>query len=450
MARAPGRRSARRGCDTLVLGAGAAGLAAAAELAEAGQAVVVLEARERVGGRIWSRSAPGLGLPLELGAEFIHGQEARSTFALLERAGRPAVDLPEKHWLRRGRRLAPMDDLFPRLQRALARTRATHGRDRSFAELLERSRSRELSGRVAEFACLLAEGFDAADPRRASARVLAREWSSGGSADSPTFRPLGGYAAALQPLLRALRAGGATLALGTVVRELHWSARGVECTALRGGRTQRFVARRCIVTLPLGVLQAPPGDAAFVRFTPPLAAKRHALSRLASGPIVKLLLRFDKPFWEELQGERFREATFFHAPEAAFPTFWTALPARAPLLVAWAGGPRAARLPAGDRERLVQLALQSLHLVFGRAARIGSHLRAAHVHDWSADPFARGAYSWVLVGGEAARRELARPLRGTLFLAGEATDGEHAGTVEGALRSGERAARDVLGTAQRR
>jgi monoamine oxidase len=70
------------------------------------------------------------------------------------------------------------------------------------------------------------------------------------------------------------------------------------------------------------------------------------------------------------------------------------------------------------------------------------------VPDWSADPFARGAYSWVLVGGAGARRELARPLRDTLFFAGEATDEAHAATVEGALRSGERAAREVLAAAQ--
>jgi len=449
MGRAAGRSPAPRACDTLVLGAGAAGLAAAAALAEAGQSVVVLEARQRVGGRIWTRSAPGLGLPLELGAEFIHGSEAHATFRLLERAGRPAVDMAEAHWMRRGRRLAPMDDLFPRLQRALARSSATRGADRSFAELLRRTRSHELTGRVAEFARLLAEGFDAADPERASARVLAEEWSGEGSADAPTFRPLGGYAALLRPLLDTLRRRDATLRLGTAVRDVRWSHGHVECGTVTRGRPGRCVARRAIVALPLGVLQRPPDDASAVRFTPPLREKARALEQLGSGPVLKLLLRFEAPFWEQLQGGRYRDASFFHAPRAPFPTFWTQLPARAPLLVAWAGGPRAARLPGDDPDTLVALALQGLETVFGRGARAHMRLRSAHVHDWAADPWSRGAYSWVLVGGARARRELARPLSDTLFFAGEATDDEHAATVEGALRSGERAARELLGAAGR-
>jgi monoamine oxidase len=123
---------------------------------------------------------------------------------------------------------------------------------------------------------------------------------------------------------------------------------------------------------------------------------------------------------------------------------WTALPERAPTLVAWAGGPRAARLAALSREAIVGRAVAAVAEIFPRA-RAAERLESAHFHDWSADPFARGAYSYVTVGGRTARRRLAAPLDGTLFFAGEATDDESAATVEGALRSGERAARDVLG-----
>jgi monoamine oxidase len=186
-----------------------------------------------------------------------------------------------------------------------------------------------------------------------------------------------------------------------------------------------------IVTLPLGVLQS-----RAVRFRPAPRGKPQALRRLASGPVVKAALRFDYPFWER----RAPGVAFFHAPRAPFPTFWTPLPARVPMLIAWAGGPKAERLSGHSESNLVAEALRGLRSIFGRIPMPG----AALVHDWRSDPFARDAYSYLRVGGEGAREELAASIADTLFFAGEATDAEESGTVAGALRSGVRAARQVL------
>jgi monoamine oxidase len=114
---------------------------------------------------------------------------------------------------------------------------------------------------------------------------------------------------------------------------------------------------------------------------------------------------------------------------------------RAPLLTAWAGGPKAERLTGRSSAALVRDALASVAAVFGARA---AELVCAYVHDWAQDPYARGGYSYVLAGGEGARAALAAPLRGTLYFAGEATDADEAGTVAGALRSGVRAARQIL------
>ena len=116
-----------------------------------------------------------------------------------------------------------------------------------------------------------------------------------------------------------------------------------------------------------------------------------------------------------------------------------------PLLIAWAGGPKAARLSGAAARDIVRQAVRSLESIFGTHTGIEEQLAATWVHDWQQDPFARGAYSYVAVGGHGARRALAEPLRDTLFFAGEAADyeGEH-GTVAGALQSGTRAAREVL------
>jgi monoamine oxidase len=174
-----------------------------------------------------------------------------------------------------------------------------------------------------------------------------------------------------------------------------------------------------------------------VRFSPSLQ-KGDALAKLASGPVLRVAMRFHRAFWER----RAPGIAFFHVPEAAFPTFWTPLPLRAALLTAWAGGPKAARLAGSSSGVLVARAMQTVAAVFGKVAQ--EQLAAAFVQDWQADRCSRGGYSYVLVGGMGARERLARPLEDTLFFAGEATDTDEAGTVAGALRSGERAAREVL------
>jgi monoamine oxidase len=159
--------------------------------------------------------------------------------------------------------------------------------------------------------------------------------------------------------------------------------------------------------------------------------------------VLKVALQFRGPFWEEPDGGRYADASFFHAPGKVFPTFWTALPARAPLLNAWVGGPSAARLSERTDEEIIRQAMDCVRTVFpGRDAE--PELQAAYVHNWARDPYARGAYSYVAVGGGNAREVLATPLGGTLFFAGEAADttGE-AATVTGALRSGARAAVEV-------
>jgi monoamine oxidase len=155
---------------------------------------------------------------------------------------------------------------------------------------------------------------------------------------------------------------------------------------------------------------------------------------------VKAALRFDDSFWERGHPR----VGFFHSPGAAFPTFWTQFPRHAPFLIAWAGGPKADALHGLTSDAVARRAIAGLDGIFGRAARVESRLQSVRVQDWRADPFARGAYSFVRVGGEGAREALAAPVAGRLFFAGEATDAGQAGTVAGALESGKRAARELL------
>jgi monoamine oxidase len=397
--------------EVIVVGAGAAGLAVADVLARSGREVLLLEARDRVGGRCDTRRMPGLAVPVELGAEFIHGRP-EATLALLERAGIPGVDSTRtQRFIDRGR-LRPVD-AFAEAQKAMRATAVLREHDLSFKAFLQR---RKLPRITRTFATMMVQGFDAADPALVSARDIADEWKT--ALGSSQMRPQGGYGPLLAFLVKHV-----SIELNTQVREIRWQRGAVEIAGIR--------ARQAVITLPLGVLQS---DA--VRFSPPLTEKRGALAKLASGPVIRVAMRFREPFWDE----RCPNVAFFHSPLAPFPTFWTPLPMRAPLLTAWAGGPKAARLTGSTEKELLRHALASVRSVFGRIPEP----EAAYVQDWQADPFARGGYSYVTAGGQGARELLRKPLEQTLFFAGEATDTDQAGTVGGALKSGIRAARELM------
>jgi monoamine oxidase len=393
--------------DVLVVGAGAAGLSAAAELRRAGLAVSVIEARNRIGGRCETHRIPGLPVPVELGAEFIHGRP-QATMDLLTRAGVTAVDSTRTQLVSfKGKRLD--ENLFIQAQRVAKRELI--GPDVSFKKFLEGQRLPQLTRTLAT---MMVQGFDAADPRIASAREILEEWRGGGLGSSQP-RAWGGYG----PLMEFL-ARGAKVQLGKPVRAIRWKRGSVE---LQGeGWSAR--APRAVITVPIGVLPSL------------VPEKKPPLRKLASGPVVRVALAFREAFWEE----RHPGVAFFHSPDAPFPTFWTPLPMHAPLLTCWAGGPKASRLTGLSEKKLLAEALRSVRSVLPDADEPRTFL----VHDWQADPYARGGYSYVRVGGTGAREELAAPLDETLYFAGEATDTEESGTVGGALASGIRAAREIV------
>jgi monoamine oxidase len=397
--------------DVLVVGAGAAGLAAAAALTRAGRSVLVIEARDRVGGRCETHRLPGLPVPVELGAEFIHGRPA-ATLALLHEAGIAAVDSTRTQLVAVDGKLRPVN-MFSQAQR-VAQSKLT-GRDVSFQSFLKKKRLPRLTRTLAT---MMVQGFDAADPAQISAREVLEEWGGAGLGASQP-RPWGGYGPLMEFLGRK-----ASVQLGTTVRALRWSRGSVEAAGTFRGGPWRAWAPRAVITLPIGVL-------------PTLVKeKREALSKLASGPVIRVAMAFREAFWEK----RHPGVAFFHSPDASFPTFWTPLPMHAPLLTAWAGGPKAAQLTGSSEDELLRRALESVRSILGNI----EDPQAFRVHDWQADPHARGGYSYVKVGGTGAREELAAPLEETLYFAGEATDTEQSGTVGGALASGLRAAKEIL------
>ncbi len=430
--------------DVLVIGAGAAGLAAARELNRAGLSVRVLEARERIGGRISTLRAPSAPLPIELGAEFIHGLPPE-TWAIVGAAGLPVYEVGGDRWWSRGGTLTQgnprweqMDDLLGRMEQA---------QDQSFHDFLAPYAGDEQWREAATQTVAYVEGFHAARTERISVRALVRERHAAAAIDGDrSFRVLGGYDQVAHWLRAGLDPESATVHLSTVVAEVRWrrGAATVIAHSRLGQPLDAFHARCAVVTLPLGVLQAPPGELGSVRFEPGLPQQHDAAAQLEMGQALRVVLRFRERFWEH--DRRLARLSFLHAPGAPLPTWWTAYPVQAPLLTGWAGGPAAARLSQRGEQFIVEQAVAALAQALGmRRSSIEALIEAWHVHDWQADPFARGAYSYIPVGGLDAPEALATPVEDTIFFAGEATSSDgHSGTVHAALASGRRAAREII------
>jgi monoamine oxidase len=436
--------------DVVVIGAGAAGLAAAETLAREKVSLRVLEARPRIGGRVDTRRLPGWPVPVELGAEFVQGQ-ARALLVRARKAGLRVKATGQRHLSLRDGRLS---DAGPVLEGALAKVAELHG-DVPVEQALEAmQRAGELPAEERSLARSYVEGYYAADLSRASAEWIgALERASRALHGDEAARIDGGYVGVLEPVLASAKKGApGALRLSTLVTEVRWSAGRVlvESRKSTGLPLPQLQARAVIVTVPLGVLRAPAGVPGAIRFAPRLPDVERAASAMVQGPLFKVLLRFREPFWHAgtptAPRARLRGLGFAHLPGGPVPTWWTTAPVESGVLTGWAGGPLAQELSTLPPDAQRGRALDSLQHLFGvPRAMLEEQLEDEALHDWQADPYARGGYAVAQVGGLGAARVLAQPVADTLFFAGEHTHTEgQAGTVHGALETGERAARSCL------
>jgi monoamine oxidase len=432
---AGGQLSTTQKADVIVVGAGASGLAAARALRERGVRVEVLEARDRIGGRVFTHRDPRAPAPIELGAEFLHGS-APEVMAIVREAGLLAVDICGDRWEHRGSKRIPSKDFWKRLDHIMGRLSASREPDRSFHEFLATWPGGRRFARDRALAREFVENFHAADTLRISERALAKGGSPHGDVNEQRIgRLLDGYDHVPGWLARKPYD---SVRLRTMVRSIEWEPGAVHVDTSKGN----FAAQAAIITLPIGVLQARPGDAGAVRIHPAIAKHEEALSLVTTGPVTRIVLLFREEFWRR---GKMANMSFLQGSDPDVPVWWTLSPLRAPMLVAWAGGRRGAALALLSKEERRDRAIDSAARHFGvPRKKLASLLVDFWTHNWEDDPFARGAYSYPLVGGSKAGEMLARPVRGTLYLAGEATVEEaDSGTVHGAIRSGRRAATQV-------
>jgi monoamine oxidase len=450
--------------DVLIVGAGVAGLVAGRLLADAGMRVALLEARERIGGRIFTQRAAtasaGTATPVELGAEFIHGLPPE-TWSLVREAGLVTSEVRGSRLGFANGRLAAADERNDGVsvveQMVAWAGKELRQEDVSFAQYLTLAA-------VDEHACKSAlryvEGFNAADSRRISVAALAEQQRAEDRIDGGRiFRITNGYDALPQFLARAIEHNGGSILLHRAVQRIAWRAGAVTVSGLEAGGSEFSLRAPCaVISLPLGVLQAQT-----VSFSPAPEEILTYAGRLAMGAALRVSLLFRSRVWPEAASSNPRlsteldELSFLLASEQELPsTWWTAMPEPTPLITAWVGGPRVAALKQrvganAAPEALAFECLQTLATILGQsAASLRDQLLSWHWHDWQADEYARGAYSYVPAGALDASEKMAQPVQDTLYFAGEHTgSGAHWGTVHGALRSGIDAATRLLKTHRR-
>jgi monoamine oxidase len=405
--------------DLIVIGAGVAGLAAAREAQSAARSVIVLEARNRIGGRIHtvpSHVTEAGNTPVELGAEFVHGLHP-ALWDILREAGLSTVESEGKHLVRTETGLAEsgdfaaMDDVFQTMSEAP---------DQSFADFL---RPLNLPAHLKQSLTGYVEGFNAACKERVSVAWLNTEnQASHDTEGDRAFRVVKGYSAVPEYL-----AQGLDIRLSTPVRRLQWKPG--EAIAQTGAAA--FRAPQCIVTVPLALL-----NAGALPIDPEPAALTNARTAIETGPAIRVTFRFRTAPWHKhpdlsfLQGDR------------PFPVWWTSHPIRNNQITGWTAGPKAHALANRPRHEIIALALTSLRELLGEDP---DEPESAHFHDWQQDPWSLGAYSFGTVNGAQARHAFAEPIAQTLCFAGEAVCPEgHMGTVHGALASGIAAARRLI------
>jgi monoamine oxidase len=426
--------------DVVIVGAGVAGLAAARELVASGVKVAILEARNRIGGRIQTLHIDS-SLSVELGAEFIHG-ESPQLLEVIHAAGLRLDEVPQDHRFIRSGIVQDRHKEMNTVWQLLDKMHASPEHDFSFRQFLDQHNP---DPETREWARAYVEGFNAADQNRIGVYALVRQQEAEEQINGEkSFRLPDGYDHVPGALFHSVESA-VSLFTSSVVKRIDWSPGSVSLWLNTNNNANETVrGKKCLVTVPLSILQADHRSMAGIEFRPEITAIRNAASLLAMGSVIKIVLQFREPFWQSLPG--LHDMSFLHSDDEWFPTWWTALPAQVPQLTGWVGGPRATKLMHCTPEFVVDRAIQSLATIFEfSAGHLFGLIERSYFHDWNSDPCSLGAYSYVPAGAWNAAQQIAGSLDRTLYFAGEAADFEGRwGTVHGAMASGQRAAKKIL------
>jgi monoamine oxidase len=420
--------------DVIIIGAGASGLIAAYELSLTGRKVAVLEARDRLGGRIHTVANKKFSVPVESGAEFIHGK-LKLTKSLLKHAGISSSEVEGELWQNKSGELSRQEDFiedYTDLEKKFKQLKDDLPVAAFIEKYLKDDKYEELRFTLKNYV----EGYYAAELSKASTYALCEELNT---SDEEQFRIEGGYSQLMIYLAEQSKKHGCIFHYSHVAEQVNWSKNKIE--VITPSRTLH--ATKLLITIPLGVLQQEK-----IHFNPGVPEKINAVRELGFGPVIKIIIEFRDAFWKHKQYTRNKDLSklSFLFSRQEIPTWWTNFPSETSLLTGWIAGPRAEALKNNSKEEILHKSLLSLQSIFYlEVGFLEQNLKAWDVYNWAIDEYNLGGYAYEVVNGPRFRQIVKEPLSETIYFAGEGLfDGPEIGTVEAALISGRDTAHNII------
>jgi monoamine oxidase len=401
----------------IIVGGGIAGLIAANELAHHYH-IILIEANNRLGGRIYSCKEKNFSTVIEAGSEFIHGK-LKETLHLLKQAGIEYVPVKGKMYRKEKGGWKEQEDIIEGWDELLKGMKKVK-EDMTMYDFLQQYFGAPEKADLRRHAIAFTEGFDVADIKKVSVRSLYDEWSH--ESDEPYRIPLG-YGALINYLEAECEKKGCRIITGEPVKQIDWETNTV---TVYTASEKKFDANNAIITVPISILQKTLAKAS-INFTPPLDDYVNAAGQIGYGDVIKVLLQFKEAIWKKDTG--------FILSDEIFPTWWTQLPNPVPLLTGWMGGNKAQRMGDETDEELLEKAILSVSNIFNLTVNdIRKKLLAGKVFNWKKNEWSLGAYSYPMPGSVQAREVLNASVNNTIYFTGEGLyDGESPGTVEAAI-----------------
>ena len=428
--------------DVIIIGAGAAGLMAAKKLSAEGLKVCVLEARDRIGGRIYTTKEPDFSTTVEGGAEFIHGNLS-VTLDLFKEAAVDRLEIAGDVWQVTDGRWNQKNDFFENAE-LVKKHLKTLKEDISIAEFIKQFFAEDKYKNLRKSLASYIEGYYSGKTERSSAKTFLEEWLS---EDEQQYRAVGGYGKIINYLAESCTKKGTIIRLSTVVKEIKWQKGYVEVI---DHLQNKLIAPKAIVTVPLGVWLAAENTKGSILYSPALQLKAEAAKQMGFGSAIKILLEFKNIFWEDEsiihQTKTETRNLQMVLSDMPIPTWWTQLPKHTPVLTGWLSGTKAEEIKNEKDEVIILQSLYSLSNIFHIDINaLTARLKFGKVFNWANDAYTLGSYSYSTVESKSARKILSEPIENTLFFAGEALyEGTETGTVEAALTNGLQVASAIL------